>query len=60
MKPGSFRNWLRIKWEEHKIEFEAYEGSLPGYDCKAYFSTYKYWLVREFKHEMRGKNEKCR
>jgi hypothetical protein len=55
MKPGDFRIWLGRQWEEHKMEFEGYEGKLPDYNTKTWFNRYKYWLIREFKHEMRFK-----
>ena len=25
MKPGDFRNWLRVMWQEHQEEFESVE-----------------------------------
>jgi len=51
MKPGDFRNWLRVKWQDHLLEVESYEGKMPGYNTKYWFNKYKFWLVREFKHE---------
>jgi|VirMetMinimDraft_7_1064189.scaffolds.fasta_scaffold00018_92 hypothetical protein len=52
MKPGTFRSWLERKWQEHIDEVDMFEGTMPNYSKKCYFNKYKYWLVREFKHEI--------
>lgn len=47
MKPGEFRNWLSIIWQEYCYEQEYYNDS-PTLSMQDYFRTYKYWLKREF------------
>jgi hypothetical protein len=51
----NFRSWCREKWFEHKDELESY-GQSPAYDANEYFSRYKYWLKREYRHQMRIQN----
>jgi hypothetical protein len=46
----SFRRWCQEKWFEHKDELESY-GQPLCYDARQYFSQYKYWLKREYKHQ---------
>lgn len=50
-----FRNWVRLMWSEHKIEVESFEGKSPDYDLSVYFNKYKWWLRREYTHQI-GKN----
>lgn len=47
----SFRFWCREKWHEHRDELESYGVQLP-YTSAEYFNKYKYWLKREFKHQL--------
>ena len=49
----TFREWLKITWEEHKMEVESYEGKPPNYDMCEYFSKYKWWLKRLYKSEVK-------
>ena len=49
-----FRNWVRLMWEEHKSEVESYEGKNPDYDLSVYFGKYKWWLRREYSHQVGG------
>ncbi len=47
----TFRNWCREKWYEHCNEFEAWFKRQPEYTPQEYFSKYKYWLKREYRHQ---------
>lgn len=47
-----FRNWLRNIWLENCKEHEEYS-ELP-YSLKEYWSKYKYWLRREYRHQQRN------
>jgi hypothetical protein len=49
-----FRHWCTQKWFDHCDEVESFEGSRPNYDSKRYFNMYKWWLKREYRHEMKG------
>lgn len=49
-----FRAWCYEKWMEHCDEIEQYMGSRPTYTPQMYFSIYKWWLKREYRHEMKG------
>ena len=46
-----FRQWLQEQWFLHKEELEVF-GQKCDYDIKYYFNKYKYWLKREYKHQM--------
>ena len=50
MKQNSFRMWCTEKWFEHKDELEAYNEKLEE-TSQQYFSRYKYWLKREYRHQ---------
>jgi hypothetical protein len=50
MTGSSFRRWCHEKWFEHKDEL-AFYGQPLSYDSAHYFSKYKYWLKREYKHQ---------
>ena len=47
----TFRQWLQEMWMTHKDELDSIGQSLD-YDLKDYFNKYKYWLKREYKHQM--------
>jgi hypothetical protein len=47
----SFRFWCREKWFEHCAELESYGQKLP-YSQQQYFDTYKWWLKREYRHQV--------
>ena len=49
-----FRHWCNQKWFDHCDEVESFTGSRPDYDSKLYFNMYKWWLKREYRHEMKG------
>lgn len=49
-----FRQWLQEKWFEHREELESF-GQTCEYDVKHYFNKYKYWLKREYQHQVRKK-----
>jgi hypothetical protein len=50
----SFRYWCSQKWFDHCEEVESFTGRNPNYDSKEYFRMYKWWLRREYRHEMKG------
>lgn len=47
-----FRMWCQAKWYEHKDELESYGQGLP-YTAQEYFVKYKYWLKREYQHQLK-------
>ncbi len=49
----TFREWLSGMWQRHQEEIDQEMGMMPEYDLKTYFKTYKYWLIREYKHQMK-------
>lgn len=51
----TFRMWCYEKWQEHKDEMECYGQGLP-YSAQGYFTKYKFWLKREYKHQMETQN----
>ena len=50
-----FRHWLQEMWMQHKDEL-ALHGQALDYDLADYFARYKYWLKREYRHQMRNSN----
>jgi hypothetical protein len=50
-----FREWLQEMWMTHKDELDSF-GQRIDYDVAEYFNRYKYWLKREYKHQMRNQN----
>jgi hypothetical protein len=44
-----FRRWLQQIWYENCKEYEGYN-QLP-YTLQEYWSRYKYWLKREYRHQ---------
>jgi hypothetical protein len=44
-----FRAWLEELWRENCDEHDAYHE--PRYTIQEYFSRYKYWLKREYRHQ---------
>lgn len=51
---GSFRHWLYNMWCEHRNEILQYTGQDPEYDLKWYYSRYKWWLKREYRHNIKS------
>jgi hypothetical protein len=51
MKDDSFRIWLNNLWMENKEEHAQY-GELPM-PLQEYFTRYKWWLKREYKHQQK-------
>lgn len=50
----SFRQWVYEMWSENRDElFEFHQ--MP-YDQAEYFGKYKYWLKREYRHQMEKQN----
>lgn len=50
----NFRLWVTEKWYEHKQEIESIEGKMPDYNLSHYFNMYKWWLRREYRHQMKN------
>ena len=50
----SFRHWCAEKWYQHCDEIYSLTGQNPLYDSAEYFGMYKWWLKREYRHEMKG------
>lgn len=48
-----FREWLQEMWMQHKDEIDGL-GLRCDYDIQHYFNKYKYWLKREYKHQVKG------
>ena len=46
----SFRHWCKEKWFDYISECQEY-GLPPVLDANQYFSKYKYWLKREYRHQ---------
>jgi hypothetical protein len=51
MKTTAFRVWLQRIYMEHKDEAESY--GFPTCDADTYFRMYRFWLKREYKHQIR-------
>ncbi len=49
----SFRQWVYEMWNQNKDEL--FEFRQMPYDQAEYFNKYKYWLKREYKHQMKAK-----
>ena len=47
-----FRAWLQEMWLQHLDELESYHLPSPAYSLAIYFRTYKYWLRREYRHQI--------
>ena len=54
MMTTQFRTWCREKWYEHGEELTSYGMQLP-YTSQEYFAKYKFWLKREYRHEIQKK-----
>ena len=52
----SFRSWCTQMWFAHRDEVESYTGKLPDYKAKDYFTKYKWFLKREYLHEVSKRN----
>jgi hypothetical protein len=48
-----FRHWLQEMWLTHKDEYMVLGQQVPEQDLAQYFNAYKYWLKREYRHQMR-------
>lgn len=49
-----FRGWLQEMWMQHKDELDGL-GQKCDYNIQDYFNRYKYWLKREYRHQMSKK-----
>ena len=45
-----FKLWLQRMYMDHKDEANSY--GFPTCDAATYFRMYKYWLKREYKHQL--------
>ncbi len=55
-KVTGFRNWLQEMWMLHKDEYAELHIPIPEENQAEYFQKYKYWLKREYRHQMRVDN----
>ena len=46
-----FRQWCIEMWFTHVEEIIEITGQSPKYLSQEYFSMYKYWLKREYRHQ---------
>ena len=46
----AFQVWLQRIYMDHKDEANVY--GFPTCDAATYFRMYKYWLKREYKHQL--------
>jgi hypothetical protein len=51
-----FRGWTHKLWVENCDEHQAF-GERP-LQAKDYWDKYKYWLKREYQHQMKAENGK--
>ena len=53
--PGKkpFRLWLQEMWYDHLDELMSLGLPPPKYALMEYFAKYKYWLKREYQHQMK-------
>lgn len=51
----SFRHWLQELYYQNCTELESYH--LNSYTLKEYYSRYKWWLRREYRHQMKLHND---
>jgi hypothetical protein len=58
MKTNHFRHWLQEKWFEHCAELESYGQTVP-YSSREYFTKYKFWLKREYRHQQKQAEGLC-
>ena len=49
MKQSAFRLWVQRIWFEYKDECSLYKEE--AVNIEQYWSKYKYWLKREYKHQ---------
>ena len=48
----NFRAWCREMWYQHIEECLTWEGIEPTATPQEYFNKYKYWLKREYRHQL--------
>jgi hypothetical protein len=47
----TFRLWLQDMWYRHLDELAEFRQT-ADYDLPTYFNRYKYWLKREYRHQL--------
>lgn len=47
----SFRAWCQEMWYQHVDECLTWEGFAPTASPQEYFTRYKHWLRREYRHQ---------
>ena len=52
-KHKSFRMWLQEMWYDHLDELMSLGLPPPKYALEQYFAKHKYWLKREYKHQVK-------
>lgn len=50
MKQVSFRTWVEDLWQENCIERDCFGDE--KIDLSNYFNQYKWWLRREYRHQI--------
>jgi hypothetical protein len=58
MKTSSFRNWIQELWMQHKDEYADLKLPIPEETLTEYFQKYKFWLKREYRHQLTLEKEK--
>ena len=48
----NFRQWLQEMWYEHQTEILGM-GQTIDYTAKDYFARYRWWLRREYRHQVK-------
>lgn len=49
-----FRNWVHNLWLENCEEHD--NDHIPKYSQTEYFNRYKYWIKREYRHQLKVEN----
>ena len=52
----TFRMWLQAKWYEHIDELINMGMPPPTYNISQYFTRYRWWLRREYRHQQGNQN----
>jgi len=49
----TFRLWVQEMWYEHVEETRVWEGVETSATPHEYFTRYKWWLKREYQHQVK-------
>lgn len=53
----TFRYWVQEMWYEHVEETRAWEGVETSVTPKEYFVRYRWWLKREYQHQLKKETQ---